>query len=712
MNEDKKQEYRRNAVGTASAGGATFGAGAYLNRKAEDKLKASGKPGIWDATKARKFSIEHAHFAGKKLGARSLQVTGLPLAAYGIRNIIKPTKNRPVDLHHDVIAPVAHNALLTDQVKRGEHRMSKAVSEERIIQRKNRSKRYSRVSGTLGLAALAARSPEAAVSLTRRSKDLAKNPNLLKLAAKEPTFTRHSNTLGIGAIGVGSLGSFNNAKLQGLEAKRAKEQINKSAKTDALKRIVPSKLRELGFEAQDLRQAVKDSGLRQGVKEHMDYMGRMTPSERITAKRVAQAEAILKPGDKLGRITTPEFDKPYQVGNVTAISPRTRSEKLYEMIGGRRVAVTFKPAKGGRSVGEGDFSVSPTGRFKAKAFKIKTKDPMLMHGISNKLTENIRSAKTPGINFQAGSYTDTKGKVHGQVAWEGLPGTRYVPGVGYGRAGLFAFHPPTTAAFRTPKGTPLSVEGAKAARRHVIRAATGRATPRDARHLPYDAREFVKTLPWQGHIPGRVPFLGKTKIAAGTATGVGGTAYYEENKHPRATDGKFRSKGGLVQKDAFLDQYRNRISPKAEKGYKHLRSGARSRNIDAGTNAVLGAGLIGYSVRDLRHKNPLGAAVGTLGGALTLKGAHDNAREARSWNAKANKIKAKAYEREKNGEWGRDRQSTVAKAMWIEKGFPVKAGMAIGRPKPIGMMRRSVVRSGHLMHTASGKIVTVRGSIG
>jgi len=387
----KQSEYRRNAVGQVVVGGALTGGGAYANRVTEQRLARSGNKGLFDAAKELKLNRAHAVYAGSKLGARSLQVTGLPLLALGLHGMVKPKKTRPVSISQDVVKPVLHNALLTDQAKKGQKVLQNNVSKEsaadyreRIINSKRRSKNLSRVSGTLGLAALATRSPEIANAVARKVPKVAAHPKVSHLMSLEPKATKASNTLGVGAIGVGSLGSFNNARMQNLEVKR--ERVSK-----------------------------------------------------------------------------------------------------------------------------------------------------------------------------------------------------------------------------------------------------------------YD--------------------------------------------------------------DKFLTQYRNRISPKAEEGYKHLRRGARSRTIDAAGNAVIGAGLLAYGGKDLVQRKPGIASLGAVGGLMALKTAHDNANEARVWNAKAKKIKERAYQRERDGEWGRDRQVTVAKSMWnVDK--------ALNLSVPKGMIRRPGIRAGHLMRTRSGKTVAVRGSVG
>lgn len=186
-------------------------------------------------------------------------------------------------------------------------------------------------------------------------------------------------------------------------------------------------------------------------------------------------------------------------------------------------------------------------------------------------------------------------------------------------------------------------------------------------------------------------------IIAGTAAA--GTAAYGSHK--------LSAKGKVSKRDdKFLAQYRDRISPSAEEGYKYLKSGERSRRFDAAGNAALGAGLIGHAGH-LAGKKRFGiAGLEGLGGAIALKTAADSHNEARSWNAKRSKIKAAAIQREAEGVWGKNRNVDVAKSLWVKK------GLSVGLHYPKGTIRRPGIRAGHLMRTASGKTVTVRGSVG
>jgi hypothetical protein len=224
-------------------------------------------------------------------------------------------------------------------------------------------------------------------------------------------------------------------------------------------------------------------------------------------------------------------------------------------------------------------------------------------------------------------------------------------------------------------------------------------------------KEYMSDMAWHGYIPGGQKPLHKTKmITAGTGL-VGGGAIgnqkWDEHKHPRAYAGKFTNKGAVTKRDdKFIREYRNRISPSAEAGYKHLRSGVKSKRIDAVGDLALGGGLAHFAAKDFTRGRKGYAALGALGSALTVKGGINSIQSSREWNAKANAIKARAYQRARDGEWGKDRHVDMAKSLWVEK------GLSVGLPYPKGMLKRPGIKAGHLMHTRTGKIVSVRGSVG
>jgi len=146
---------------------------------------------------------------------------GLPLLAYGAYNAAraKPHPTEAVDpmtLGTDVV----RHATYQDQIDRGRERVGKALTEgekHRLDAQRAIGRTSSLVSGTLGLTALGLRAPGGARALANRG---VKGARLVRLAGHEGRATGASNTLGIGAIGVGSAGSFNYAAQQKLERKR------------------------------------------------------------------------------------------------------------------------------------------------------------------------------------------------------------------------------------------------------------------------------------------------------------------------------------------------------------------------------------------------------------------------------------------------------------------------------------------------------------
>lgn len=182
-----------------------------------------------------------------------------------------------------------------------------------------------------------------------------------------------------------------------------------------------------------------------------------------------------------------------------------------------------------------------------------------------------------------------------------------------------------------------------------------------------------------------------------SATGAAGVTAYGANK--------FNKKNQVSKRDdKFLTQYRDRISPNAEEGYRYLKRGANSRKVDATANAALGTGLLVHAGHIASKKRPM-AAIEALGGGIALKTAANSNADAKVWNAKLDKIKDAAKQREAAGTWGKDRKVDVAKSIWVEK------GLRVGLPYPKGM-RRAGIRPGHLRRTSSGKTISVRGSVG
>ena len=220
---------RRNAADYVAAGGALLGVSAATDGLVAYDRKRRGMDGPIRAASKRQFTRRHAGQVAAKLGGRAMFATGAPLAAYGGYKMVKPD-GKPVprlDPKRDVVKPVARGVALRDLADEQERRFAKAelarTDQRRLVRRKNSGKNLSIAGGTLGLAALGLRAPEAARALTKIPK-LNRTP-LKQIAAKEPGATKASNALGIAAIGTGSVGSFNYASQQKIEAKQFKKNL-------------------------------------------------------------------------------------------------------------------------------------------------------------------------------------------------------------------------------------------------------------------------------------------------------------------------------------------------------------------------------------------------------------------------------------------------------------------------------------------------------
>jgi hypothetical protein len=238
--EQRKKEYRRRAAGAALIGGTLLGAGAGVNMAADKQMERKKLQKPLRAALKGKFKPAHVAYLATRGVGRSLQIAGIPIAAAGAYGVYRPKKIERVDFKRGVVDPVRRAITFETEAERGRKVINafKARNVEKasqakltrpeateLVQRKERQKRLSQVSGALGIAALGLRTPEAAKFVARKSPKLAARLN--RVGRFEPQATKASNTLGIGAIGVGSLGSFNFARIQGTEAKAEQRAINK-----------------------------------------------------------------------------------------------------------------------------------------------------------------------------------------------------------------------------------------------------------------------------------------------------------------------------------------------------------------------------------------------------------------------------------------------------------------------------------------------------
>ena len=227
----ERDRRRANAAGHVAAGGGILAAAAGANYVNDRALERRGldKP-VKTAIKRKKLKPAHARYGAAKVGIRAAQVTGIPMVAYGAYNLIKPDKNVPrVSPKKDVAKPLIRAAAFQDArddyARRVAKRQLTAEESKKLVRRKKVGRDLSIAGGVMGLSALALRSPEAARVVASRSKRLARSPRVQRLIAREPQATKASNTLGIAAIGSGSIGSFNYASQQRLEAKQIRKAL-------------------------------------------------------------------------------------------------------------------------------------------------------------------------------------------------------------------------------------------------------------------------------------------------------------------------------------------------------------------------------------------------------------------------------------------------------------------------------------------------------
>ena len=232
------------AAETAAVGGAMTVGGIAGNYGLDRMLKRKGvkTPGkallsevkrTWKrGSKTSLHPVQIPYVAGK-IASRSLKTVGIPLAAYGSFNVVKPGERVVrINLKNDVIKPSlrastglspsmnAKDSVRAHRNREALHKADLSTKEtDRLSRRKQQGRYISLTAGTLGLGALALRAPEIARAATRIPK--VKNlRSLKKLASYDVPSTKASNALGIAAIGLGSVGSFNYAAQQKLERKQ------------------------------------------------------------------------------------------------------------------------------------------------------------------------------------------------------------------------------------------------------------------------------------------------------------------------------------------------------------------------------------------------------------------------------------------------------------------------------------------------------------
>ena len=163
--------------------------------------------------------------------------------------------------------------------------------------------------------------------------------------------------------------------------------------------------------------------------------------------------------------------------------------------------------------------------------------------------------------------------------------------------------------------------------------------------------------------------------------GVGAIGVGSANSFNYAAQSNLERKRDTVRKDHFLEHYKNRISPDAERGYHHLKEGRNESYTSAGGQAVLG-GLSGWALsHELRQKRiSKPTAIATGAGAIAAGySAYKSARKGRRWNDRMDRIKSKARSRQHAGLYGPGRDlspvdTSSARARNLAKSFNLRSG--------------------------------------
>jgi hypothetical protein len=225
----REAEDRRRALKHIAVGGVITGGAAAAEYGLDRRLKAKGAKGPFISAVNRTFKpkTHGPHIAGR-LATRSLSATGLPVMAYGLWNIANPKDEvEDLDFNRHVVRPAVDHVTLRDQRNKLKTLRKSLTQGEQdsLVRRKERGTRISHAAGGLGVAALALRAPQAAKFALKRSERAWKLRPVLRAAMSEPKATAASNTLGVASIGTGSIGSFNYAAQQKLEAKQVKKSL-------------------------------------------------------------------------------------------------------------------------------------------------------------------------------------------------------------------------------------------------------------------------------------------------------------------------------------------------------------------------------------------------------------------------------------------------------------------------------------------------------
>jgi hypothetical protein len=645
---------------------------------------------------------------------------------------------RKLSVSSDVVRPVVEHATYQDQVKRGDKHISKFLNEsdtKRLDRHKKAGTLLSLSSGTLGLAALGTRAP--AVARAAGNKGV---KGLSRLASHEAKATSLSNTLGVGAIGVGSAGSFNYAAQQKLERKR--DAVNKAVyrgmSVNGAKRALKSGLKasadgDIGpgvYTTPDLRVAtsyanpqgngnkslrghkgkrigrvvtINDEGLSpvaNGKPQDLGFGGFSMYDQRtfregqITRDRIVHVQNVNRTTDqRLQR----RLD-PYLGGNPNAVvkgMPRAVSkaqivpgiyrpimhisEETNKLETSRPVVDALRARLKGAPVYHGGTSERVNNLRRGKSVDMKTRmfgkepvkglwttprrDMASQYAVAGRTPENFHKYGEEAMSSEAVARTKK-----GKVAEYNMKGVWPVAGWAHEDKSAFVYKP------QDLDGRLVRVHGQKRTRDAETRLRGAEDVSRQSTFNQSGVGKSMPTYGWlkrtgekvrimrphgtSGHFlvdsPRGTLITHRDDMRFATAKQ---TRLSPESPRAAAARAKQPEQLSMFEK-SFLSRYRDRISPNAEAGYRHLRS---ERNENA-ASAIGNTSLAGLSAGVLAHEGhtlsrPAAALTGAGGLAAAYTALH-SARTAKRRQTSMKKIEQKAHARAALGLYGPDRGKT------------------------------------------------------
>lgn len=664
MSDDK----RSNALGYVAAGGSLVGAGAAADALVNADRRKKGLHGPVRSFRATK-RVPRRVLAGSgvKVAATGVKAAGVPLLAYGAWSAMRGEKVPKASIRRDVVDRGVRGVTFADaadQVRRSQVAKRQLTSAEnrKLAGHKEAGRMLSLAAGSMGLTALALRAPEVARA-AQRVKRLKRVSALSRVAAKEPGATKLSNTLGVAAIGTGSAGSFNYAAQQKLE----REALKKSWLTDRneqaarVRRLKRDQVADgLLFDA--ATGALAGSAATAGLPLLNRGVTRLKESSRFGSNPRVQ----MLP-------TFPAVNQPFVPGRLAV--PHAAGKVASKLLpNAKALRVASNPALWG-AVGAG-LAVPAVlhARSKKKHSKARFERARDRYRDSVNKGDRVRrvGADAQALGLQAASGGLAVGSLGALGArWassDNAPATmralnRRMLMTGTKKAKRRALMDAVDRAgswSRNKRGK-LAVAGGALAAGSVAAHTAARWKRDESQALSHQIamRKNLGDAVMRG--AGRVRVLSSPKKNYFDVLDSKDRRYFVHRRNLTwVKQPKLRPVQGVLpfekSDDRFLRQYRIRISPEAEVGYSRLRQ-LRNRERGAASASAIGSAIAaGASVHGgIRGRGKYAAllAIPAVTGAVA---AGRSANKATHLNARMDKIKAKAYERERAGVLGRGRR--------------------------------------------------------